>query len=219
MSFFLLLFYFFYQVVPSGIYLYFAISTSLTYCFIVLYFLLYMMLLLGIHKCLTPARFLFPTVNFYDMPITIVGLLLIIRLEIFRDDQDFCLNDNDDVFLEFTEYFLYTCALINSLSFLLICRYDIYKFIMYLCGFDYHQENNNSNDNINKEGLDFFELNLMKKCIFYKNDANFINNACSICITDFIDNENITKLTECGHLFHTECINDWVKLHLLCPNC
>ena len=58
----------------------------------------------------TPETFLFPTVNFYDKPITIVGLLLIIRLEIFRDDQDFCLNDNDNVFLEFPEYFLYTCV-------------------------------------------------------------------------------------------------------------
>ena len=47
---------------------------------------------------------------------------------------------------------------------------------------------------------------------------------CSICITDFAEDDEINKLN-CEHIFHTKCLNGWVE-HLnggnkvpTCPNC
>lgn len=42
---------------------------------------------------------------------------------------------------------------------------------------------------------------------------------CSICY-EIIGNENLEMVvTECGHLFHTICLNDWVTKSSTCPNC
>lgn len=37
---------------------------------------------------------------------------------------------------------------------------------------------------------------------------------CSICL-----NEVFTIPLECGHVFHTKCINKWLEQNNTCPNC
>lgn len=42
---------------------------------------------------------------------------------------------------------------------------------------------------------------------------------CCICINDFVNNEKIIELP-CGHLFHPECIINWLgKYSHKCPLC
>jgi len=42
---------------------------------------------------------------------------------------------------------------------------------------------------------------------------------CSICLDDYSDAENkITKL-ECGHIYHKECVKDWLENNSTCPVC
>ena len=41
---------------------------------------------------------------------------------------------------------------------------------------------------------------------------------CTICVTKYQIGENITELT-CKHIFHTECISEWVKYKSECPVC
>ena len=41
---------------------------------------------------------------------------------------------------------------------------------------------------------------------------------CSICLEN-IDLINGLKIKECGHMFHGECIKEWIKLRNNCPLC
>ena len=41
---------------------------------------------------------------------------------------------------------------------------------------------------------------------------------CSVCQDKFSLNETV-KCLPCGHLFHKECIEPWLKLHNACPVC
>ncbi|GMH77018.1 hypothetical protein TrST_g5403 [Triparma strigata] len=41
---------------------------------------------------------------------------------------------------------------------------------------------------------------------------------CSICLSDFTEGENIRKLP-CGHIFHPECVDVWLKRNCSCPAC
>ena len=44
------------------------------------------------------------------------------------------------------------------------------------------------------------------------------DNTCAICKSDFEVDENITLLS-CDHIFHTDCIAEWVKYKSECPVC
>lgn len=44
------------------------------------------------------------------------------------------------------------------------------------------------------------------------------NPNCLFCLKDIILNEN-TYLLRCGHLFHQDCINNWITKHSICPFC
>ena len=77
--------------------------------------------------------------------------------------------------------------------------------------FDYNNGNRVVPPNVNymnmdNFGLNYDEMNRLKQCNFDINDKTLKNKACSICIADFIDKENVNKLPKCDHLFLIECI-------------
>jgi hypothetical protein len=41
---------------------------------------------------------------------------------------------------------------------------------------------------------------------------------CTICVSKYQIGENVTELN-CKHIFHTECISEWVKYKSECPVC
>ena len=41
---------------------------------------------------------------------------------------------------------------------------------------------------------------------------------CIICYEDFKENDNITTLP-CAHVFHIDCIKNWILAHVNCPIC
>ena len=41
---------------------------------------------------------------------------------------------------------------------------------------------------------------------------------CTICLEEFIQQENVIIL-KCTHVFHEECINEWLEKKPSCPNC
>ena len=45
-----------------------------------------------------------------------------------------------------------------------------------------------------------------------------LDKSCVICKSDFELDEKITVL-ECKHIFHTECISEWIKYKSECPTC
>lgn len=42
---------------------------------------------------------------------------------------------------------------------------------------------------------------------------------CSICCTGFEKGENKTTIPKCGHSFHFDCIEVWLKTQSTCPCC
>ena len=72
------------------------------------------------------------------------------------------------------------------------------------------EKNNQSNNkNIDDNEVDYIILN-----------KNFENNECIICLDSMIVNEKV-KILYCGHMYHYECINAWIKKkkEINCPLC
>lgn len=42
---------------------------------------------------------------------------------------------------------------------------------------------------------------------------------CVICLEDFEDGEPCQVLPACNHIFHTNCIDHWLKNRFTCPVC
>ena len=43
---------------------------------------------------------------------------------------------------------------------------------------------------------------------------------CVICMCEFEDSDQIAELRcDSRHIFHTKCIEDWLKNNDTCPNC
>ncbi|KAK1297968.1 RING-H2 finger protein ATL51 [Acorus calamus] len=42
---------------------------------------------------------------------------------------------------------------------------------------------------------------------------------CSVCLSVFVDGEDVRQLPECKHSFHAPCIDMWLYSHSNCPLC
>lgn len=42
---------------------------------------------------------------------------------------------------------------------------------------------------------------------------------CSVCLSEFKEDENLRLLPKCSHAFHLQCIDTWLKSHSSCPLC
>lgn len=52
-------------------------------------------------------------------------------------------------------------------------------------------------------------------------DADLADNpSCPICIDDYVKNgETVVKTKTCGHLYHKQCLKNWMKTARTCPIC
>merc|ERR1712150_286981 len=53
-------------------------------------------------------------------------------------------------------------------------------------------------------------------------DESSEENTCSICLSEFVDGEEIMHTKEeksCNHRFHKSCLLEWLDAHSLCPMC
>ncbi|KAJ0805487.1 putative transcription factor C2H2 family [Helianthus annuus] len=42
---------------------------------------------------------------------------------------------------------------------------------------------------------------------------------CAVCLNEFLDHEALRLLPECSHVFHRDCIDEWLASHITCPVC
>ncbi|UJR33729.1 hypothetical protein I4U23_021156 [Adineta vaga] len=54
--------------------------------------------------------------------------------------------------------------------------------------------------------------------LFGQESDQFNQTDCAICRTNFEANEQLKKLN-CGHLFHSECVANWLLITRICPIC
>ncbi|KAL1195485.1 RING-H2 finger protein ATL52 [Cardamine amara subsp. amara] len=54
----------------------------------------------------------------------------------------------------------------------------------------------------------------------YRKIDRFIDGSdCSVCLSEFEENESLRLLPKCNHAFHLPCIDTWLKSHSNCPLC
>ncbi|KAL5709054.1 RING-type E3 ubiquitin transferase [Ranunculus cassubicifolius] len=46
-----------------------------------------------------------------------------------------------------------------------------------------------------------------------------ISTCCSICLSDYKKLDMLRSLPNCGHVFHLNCVDPWLRLHPSCPVC
>ena len=71
--------------------------------------------------------------------------------------------------------------------------------------------------NVSK-GLTKAQIRKIPRFIYQKNKYKNIDNKCVVCQYEFKNGENITKLN-CGHVFHTDCVDTWLSKNKVCPMC
>ncbi|KAH7850281.1 hypothetical protein Vadar_030295 [Vaccinium darrowii] len=42
---------------------------------------------------------------------------------------------------------------------------------------------------------------------------------CAVCLNEFEDHETLRLLPYCSHVFHCDCIGEWLSSHVTCPVC
>ncbi|KAL1339763.1 hypothetical protein AAHE18_U063600 [Arachis hypogaea] len=42
---------------------------------------------------------------------------------------------------------------------------------------------------------------------------------CAVCLNEFEDTETLRLIPKCDHVFHPECIDEWLESHTTCPVC
>ncbi|GMN60988.1 hypothetical protein TIFTF001_030086 [Ficus carica] len=76
-----------------------------------------------------------------------------------------------------------------------------------------------------KQGLDDSLIGNYPKLLFSqvklnsRDDDQVSNSCCSICLTDYVDDDMVLLLPDCGHFFHVKCVDEWLRMNSTCPVC
>ncbi|KAL0904682.1 hypothetical protein M5K25_026813 [Dendrobium thyrsiflorum] len=53
----------------------------------------------------------------------------------------------------------------------------------------------------------------------YKRKEGKGEEECSVCLSAFLDGQQVRRLLDCNHWFHSSCIDRWLMSHASCPIC
>ncbi|KAM0934142.1 putative transcription factor C2H2 family [Dioscorea sansibarensis] len=68
-------------------------------------------------------------------------------------------------------------------------------------------------------GLDEALINKITVCKYKRGDGLIASTDCSVCLSEFREDESLRLLPKCNHAFHLHCIDTWLKSHSNCPLC
>ncbi|KAF8037863.1 hypothetical protein BT93_B0644 [Corymbia citriodora subsp. variegata] len=82
-----------------------------------------------------------------------------------------------------------------------------------------HQMNSGSWQNAALGGLDEAVIKSIAVCKYRRGDGLVEGTDCSVCLSEFREDESLRLLPKCNHAFHLPCIDTWLKSHSSCPLC
>jgi hypothetical protein len=68
-------------------------------------------------------------------------------------------------------------------------------------------------------GLDEALIKSITVCKYKKEEGLVEGIDCSVCLSEFQEDESLRLLPKCSHAFHLPCIDTWLKSHSNCPLC
>ncbi|KAG2316243.1 hypothetical protein Bca4012_067055 [Brassica carinata] len=80
-------------------------------------------------------------------------------------------------------------------------------------------QRHNGAPNPNGGGLDETLIESITVYKYRKGDGFVESSDCSVCLSEFQENERLRLLPKCSHAFHVPCIDTWLKSHSNCPLC
>ena len=63
------------------------------------------------------------------------------------------------------------------------------------------------------------QINNGTRRVLYSNIENPLNSSCPITLENFDDDDNVTQILGCGHIFNHESLTSWFRNHVRCPVC
>lgn len=123
-------------------------------------------------------------------------------------------TNNTNLYLDLLALFI-TCTLVSVLCFLLSRKRN-------------RNHNHNPDRDVNdsdlevgvRQGLGDEALEQLMPCVNYSDqEMTPSSNYCVICLENFVDGESCRLFPVCYHIFHSVCIDQWLKEHLTCPVC
>jgi hypothetical protein len=90
--------------------------------------------------------------------------------------------------------------------------------------------NNSNNNNVLSQLLQSFlqpievyptqtQIETATRRVRYSDISRPMNTQCPISMDDFTDNDMVTVIRHCGHIFHTENLMNWFRSNCRCPVC
>ncbi|XP_058751903.1 RING-H2 finger protein ATL52-like [Vicia villosa] len=72
---------------------------------------------------------------------------------------------------------------------------------------------------IRTQGLQQSVINAISVCKYKKGEGLIEGTDCSVCLSEFEEDESLRLLPKCHHAFHLPCIDTWLRSHTNCPMC
>ncbi|KAI4351220.1 hypothetical protein L6164_005598 [Bauhinia variegata] len=126
----------------------------------------------------------------------------------------------------FTYGMIFTVGMIVSiLIFLLACaRLRIHLIIFHVLSGQRPTRTaavqDSAEDTNREQGLDETTIHSYPKLLYTQvQNRDSVSSCCSICLVDFTEVDELRMLPDCGHLYHLNCVDSWLKLHATCPIC
>jgi hypothetical protein len=63
------------------------------------------------------------------------------------------------------------------------------------------------------------QINNGTREVLYSNIENQLNSSCPITLENFNNDDNVTQILGCGHIFNHDSLNSWFRNHVRCPVC
>ncbi|KAI4296410.1 hypothetical protein L6164_036370 [Bauhinia variegata] len=72
---------------------------------------------------------------------------------------------------------------------------------------------------IRTTGLQESIISAITVCKYKKGEGLIDGTECSVCLSEFEEDETLRLLPKCSHAFHLPCIDTWLRSHTNCPMC